>query len=70
MKDKLKTFFTGASSKAMSQIETETAKAETTFVVSKSAAEALAKEWSDFNPRVPLSFLLASKKAARLKNAY
>ncbi len=34
------------------------------------SVESLAKEWSAFDPRVPLSFLLAAKKAARLKNAY
>lgn len=30
----------------------------------------LAKEWSSFDPRVPLTFLLASKRAARMKNAF
>ncbi len=30
----------------------------------------LAKEWSSFDPRVPLAYLLASKRAARLKNAF
>lgn len=34
------------------------------------SVEALTKELSAFDPRVPLSFLLAAKKAARLKNAY
>lgn len=44
---------------------------EDTHVVSSSPSiKVIAKEWAEFKPQVPLSFILASKKAARLKNAY